>query len=247
VPSSSTNPLNIDALSAWNCLLANYYGVNSTYLNSDRAFIEAWATAIDTFGEVFSSVTLTLATGNGLPNFNQTTTSCGLPGIVLPNSWTPGFMKLSLPHPAFLPDCGTNPMYPMDCAAEVAILAYFAEPPVGGGNAKATQENALTASDDVVDTLLSLSNASVKWLSKNTDDLILAGPQPDPTAPISAYRNGPPGIPLVSRMLGGLQFGPAASTPNTTEKVGCPERRVPDDTRLRDDNSGLPDRLLLRA
>jgi hypothetical protein len=35
----------------------------------------------------------------------------------------------------------------MDCAAEAAILAYFAEPSVGGPNAKATNNAALSTSD----------------------------------------------------------------------------------------------------
>jgi hypothetical protein len=156
----------INAQSAWNCLLANAYGVKSSYLNANRAFIEEWAAGIDMFGEIFSGVTLTVATGNGLPEFHPSETmvpGCGLTGISLPPQATTKL--LANPPPAFLPDCGSSPLHPMDCAAETAILAYFAEPPVGGPNAKATQENALSASDDVVNTLLSLSNASVKWFS----------------------------------------------------------------------------------
>jgi hypothetical protein len=49
---------------AWNCLLGNAYGVSgnclsegygmtSSYINSDRAFVEEWAAAIDMFGEAF--------------------------------------------------------------------------------------------------------------------------------------------------------------------------------------------------
>jgi hypothetical protein len=233
---STTGGINV--LSAWNCLLANNYGGVSNglpYLDSDRAFIEAWATAIDLFGEVFNGITLIIATGNGLPNFQSgsETPGCGLhnTNITFPNSSSPGYAKLSLAHPGFVSDCGTKPgttpLFPMDCAAEVAIVAYFAEPSVVGANVKAIQENALSASDDVVSTLLSLSNASVKWLSKNSDGLILLGPQPDPTAPISTYPEGPKGIPTVSRIMGGLQFAlPAAVLPATqstpgNQKVGC--------------------------
>jgi len=193
------------------------------------------------FGSIFSGVTLIVTTGNGLPNFttgSEMSLPCpGLAGITLPSSATPGYQKLLLPHPAFEPDCGNTPhatparpLFPMDCAAEVAILAYFAQPSVGGANAKATNEAALSASDNNVPTLYSLSNASVKWLSKNTDDLVLFGPQPDPTAPLSTYPEGPIGIPLVSRMMGGLQFTlPAAVLPpqpghaiTGSQAVGCP-------------------------
>lgn len=222
LPSTPTNS-SIDALSAWNCLLANNYGVDSSYLNSDRAFIEEWANTIDMFGEIFSELTLVVTTGNGLPNFNlapdptkksETAVSgCGLLGIKLPDLSALAYQKLLKSHPAFESDCGPDPMRPMDCPAEVAILAYFAEPPVGGPNAKATQENALSASDNNVGSLLSLSNAGVKWLAKYSEDSVLLGPQP----------GGSIGIPLASRILGGLQFNHAASTPKTTAKQGCPE------------------------
>jgi hypothetical protein len=225
LPSPPTNS-NIDALSAWNCLLANNYGVKSSYLNSNRAFIEEWANAIDMFGEIFSELTLVVTTGNGLPNFNlvpdpakpgETSSSgCGLHGVKLPDLSASANSNLLKPHPAFESDCGTAPLRPMDCPAEVAILAYFAEPPVVGPNAKAIQENALSASDDNVGTLLSLSNASVKWLAQESESLTLVGPQPDIPPPAT-------GLPLVSRILGGLQFNHAASTPATTAKQGCPE------------------------
>jgi hypothetical protein len=212
----------IGALSAWNCLLANNYGVDSSYLNSNRAFIEEWDNALDMFGEIFSEVTLTITTGNGLPNFTPVPDShlpgatfppgCGLLGIGLPKSTDAAWLKLLQPHPAFESDCGPSPLRPMDCPAEVAILAYFAEPPVGGPNAKSVQENALSASDDNVGSLLSLSNASVKWLAKYTDGVILLGPQP----------SGGIGIPLASRIMGGLQFNHAASASGDTAKQGCP-------------------------
>jgi hypothetical protein len=162
------------ANAAWNCLFANYYGVapasRAYYLNSDRAFIEEWAAAIDSYGVIFSGLTLTVATGNGLPDFSNEkagTVTCNTGQTV--SVLAPAIIP---PPPAFAPDCDVQPpnklLFPMDCAAEAAILAYFAQPSVGGPNAKATQEDALSASDDVVKTLLTLSNASVKWLSQIT-------------------------------------------------------------------------------
>jgi hypothetical protein len=104
----------------------------------------------------------------------------------------------------------------MDCAAETAILAYFAEPSVGGPNAKATQEDALSASDNVVKTLLTLSNASVKWLSQTTAGGLVT--VPGPITELGA-------APVVSRMLGGLQFSGFAfnkADPTTSaERSGC--------------------------
>jgi hypothetical protein len=125
---------------AWNCLLGNNYGVagnclskdyglasGSSYINSDRAFIEEWAAAIDMYGQVFSGITLIVARGNGLPNFP-----------------TPSNPYLLQAPPAFAPNCGTTSM---DCAAENAIIAYFAGPPIGGPNAKATTMAGLKAGD----------------------------------------------------------------------------------------------------
>ena len=76
----ATLSVGVDVFTAWNCLLGNNYGVSgsclsgsgygatSSYINSDRAFVEEWAAAIDMFGQIFSGVTLTVATGRG-PNF----------------------------------------------------------------------------------------------------------------------------------------------------------------------------------
>ncbi len=177
----ATLSVGVDVFTAWNCLLGNNYGVSgsclsgsgygatSPYINSDRAFIEEWAAAIDMFGQIFSGVTLTVATGRGLPEFPVAASSL-----------------LLVPPPAFAPDCGTSPT--MDCSAETAILAYFAGPPVGGLNAKATQENGLRA---VGVNGGGLSGGSVKWLSQST----------------SAGLSVLPGSPaVVSRMLGGLQL-----------------------------------------
>jgi hypothetical protein len=213
---------------AWNCLFANYYGSTPTptgayYLNTDRPFIEEWAAAIDNYGQIFSGLTLTVATGNGLPNFSHEeagTVKCGGPGQDFPIS-----APIPIgPPPAFAPDCDVQPpntiMFPMDCAAEAAILAYFAEPSVGGQNAKATQEDALAASDNVAKTLLTLSNASVKWLSQITT----SGLETVPGPPILFTLSTGTLRPVVSRMLGGLQFaGPAVTLPSPADKkAGIP-------------------------
>jgi len=215
-PSTPGSPGN----AAWNCLFANYYGAapasGAYYLNSDRAFIEEWAAAIDMYGDIFSGITLVVNTGNALPDFaNESagTVTCNS-GLTI-SAAAPG--GSSTPLWAFLPDCGSSPLFPMDCEAEAAILAYFAEPPVGGPNAKATQEDALSASDDVVNTLLTLSNASVKWLSQITAGGLAAVPGPI-TEPGAA--------PVMSRMLGGLQFSTFAfdkkNPIKSATREGCP-------------------------
>lgn len=221
-PPGSVPPIS-HANAAWNCLFANHYTVapasRAYYLNSDRAFIEEWAAAIDAYGEIFSGLTLTVATGNGLPDFSNE-----IAGTVTCNSGqTVSVLAPAIipPPPAFAPDCAVQPpnklLFPMDCAAEAAILAYFAEPPVGGPNAKATQENALSASDDVVNTLLTLSNASVKWLSQITAGGLAT--VPGPITELGA-------VPVASRTLGGLQFSGFAfnkADPTTSaERSGCP-------------------------
>jgi hypothetical protein len=217
-------PSDWNANAAWNCLLANHYGVapassQAYYLNSDRAFIEEWAAAIDAYGEIFSGMTLTIATGNGLPDFSKEiagTVTCNTGRTI--SVLAPAIIP---PPPAFKADCDVLPPnktpFPIDCAAEAAILAYFAEPSVGGPNAKATQENALSASDDVVPSLLTLSNASVKWLSQITAGGLatVAGPVTEPGA-----------APVMSRMLGGLQFTAFAFNSNdpitNATRIGCP-------------------------
>ncbi|MGP0089721.1 MAG: hypothetical protein ACLPKB_07150 [Xanthobacteraceae bacterium] len=214
-PPAGYNPT-VTPISAWNCLLANNYGVTSTYLNSERAFIEEWAEAIDMFGGVFSGITLTVSTGNGLlhfpPGSGGSQPGCGL-AVSAPSPNSPP------PPPAFKADCAVSPrpLFPADCAAEAAILAYFAEPPVGGPNAKATEEDALAASDDVVPTLLTLSNASVKWLAQITSGGLAA---------VAGNPASPGSMPVMSRMLGGVQFVGFASSGGAAS-VGCPVGACP--------------------
>jgi hypothetical protein len=176
---------------AWTKLLTNnYQTMSSAYVNSDRAFVEEWAAAIDMYGEVFSGITLVVTTGNGLPNFSA-------PGSPLQD-----------PPPAFAPDCGDAP--DMDCAAETAILAHFAEPSVGGANAKSTNQAALKAADAFPPGGAPLTPASVKWLSQITSARVTALPGITPGS-----------YPVVSRMLGGLQLvGPFSTKPSAAN--WCP-------------------------
>jgi hypothetical protein len=216
---SSYRALSGTANAAWNCLLANHYGAmpisGASYLNSDRAFIEEWAEAIDMYGKVFKGITLVATTGNGLPDFSNeaggSVPACAL-GVSAPIPST-----TSAPQ-AFLADCDAPPspaLRRMDCVAETAILAYFAEPSVGGPNAKATEEDALAAGDDLDGSLLTLSNASVKWLSQLTAGGL---------APVTGNPMTPKSMPVMSRMLGGLQFAKSPSLAKNTAFEGCPYR-----------------------
>jgi hypothetical protein len=172
----------ITVLNAWDMLFANNYGATASfYHDSDRAFIEEWSAAIDLYGSIFQNVTLTLATGKGLPNFVSTASS------------------LVGPPPAFVLDCGAGSKVTMDCAAEAAILAYFAAPAVGGGglNAKAIQENGLKAPGYNGG---ALSGSGVKWLAQKT----MQG--------LTAVQGALPGtMPIESRLLGGLQLAVSVS------------------------------------
>ena len=181
----------VTVYTAWNCLLGNAYGapgncllpgygLTSSYINSDRAFVEEWAAAIDMYGEVFSGVTLIVVTGNGLPNF--------------PVASNPYLQNAPL---AFGPDCGTGSTSTMDCAAETAIVAYFAGPPIGGANAKATAMAGLKAGDLTATTGEGSASRRVKWLTYNTTD----GP-----SVLKSSGSGTGSMVLVSRMLGGLQL-----------------------------------------
>jgi len=105
----------------WDQLLSNAGFPPKT----DQAFIDAWDQAIDTYGEVFSGLTLVATTGNGLPKLSMA------------GPFTP-------PSP-FGPDCtGADNI---DCQAETTILSHFVGPDVGGANGKATQTSGLEVHD----------------------------------------------------------------------------------------------------
>jgi uncharacterized protein (TIGR03437 family) len=154
----------------WRQLLAFEYPGVAAYQKSDQAFIDEWNTAIDLYGQIFSGVTLVATTGSGLPNLSAA-------GFTIPS--------------AFSGDCGVPDM---DCGAETTILSHFAEPAVGGTNAKATQTSGMEASRA---NGLNLGVASVKLLSQSTAQF---------TAP-------------AAQILGGAQFN--TSFANFTLQEGC--------------------------
>ncbi len=158
----------------WLKLLAFHYPGMAAYQKSDQAFIDEWNAAINMYGEIFSGVTLIASTGTGLPNLSPT-----------------GFMVPS----AFKEDC-LDP--DMDCAAESTILAHFAEPTVGGPNAKATQEDGMEASR------VGGGNLKVGWLSQST-----------------AHFTSPS-----AQILGGLQFN--SSFAQFPLQEGCSSKFPPD-------------------
>jgi hypothetical protein len=130
----------------WTTLLAHHYTSAykdyTKYLNTDVAFIDEWENAIDMYGKTFSGITLTLSTGNGLPNLG-----------------TPPAIPMAPID--FGPDCpGVN----VDCASETKILNYFSLSTVGGPNAKATQVDGMKGSGSNGN----LSVPAVKMLSSAT-------------------------------------------------------------------------------
>ena len=140
----------------WLDLFAFHYPGMAAYQGTDQAFIDEWDAAIDMYGQIFSGVTLVVTMGDKLPSFNNN----------------------NYPIPAgFGGDCNTRSM---TCAAVTTILSYFANPTVGGANAKATQTSSFIASRATID----LGIESVKMLSQSTAQL------PAPSAQI----------------LGGIQF-----------------------------------------
>jgi hypothetical protein len=159
----SGNPT-VSVYTAWNCLLGNNYGVagncisdssygltsGSSYIDSNRAFVEEWAAAIDMYGGIFNGVTLIVSRGNGLPKFPS-----------------PSNTYLNNAPPAFSSNCGIPSATNMDCAAETAIVAYFAGPPIGP-NAKGTAMAGLKAGDLTVTTGMGSTSRPVKWLTYNT-------------------------------------------------------------------------------
>jgi len=190
LPSSGSGPApktipNLTVAKAWNILLANNYVHPGPNYNSDGAFIEEWENAIDLYGEIFSGITLSL-----------TTTTDSLPAFPQPEG-SPDYV----PAPGFESDCyNPGPKHAMACAAVTEVLAYFTQSSVGGTNAKATQENGLTARDKGYD----LSTNGIRWLAASTKG-------------------------SATPVLGGLQFGksfssqkPRGKDSNDMQLEGCP-------------------------
>jgi hypothetical protein len=106
----------------WLKLLAFHLPGKPLYQHSDQIFIDEWQTAINTYAEIFSGITLIAATGSGFPNL-------ALRGFTVPAEFS-----AACPNPN------------MDCAAEMTIMSYFARTSVGGANAKAAMEDGMEAS-----------------------------------------------------------------------------------------------------
>lgn len=143
----------------WNILLANHYNSLAykdwtKYQQSDVAFIDEWGHAIDFFGKTFSGITLTMSTGDGLPNLD--TPNCDIT--------TGGACSFTIPSSP-IDFHGVCLKGDMDCAAETTILAYFNQSSVGGSNAKATQTDGMKGTG----TNGNLGVPSVKLISFETD------------------------------------------------------------------------------
>ena len=187
LPNEKNNPTNYWK---WNPLFSLTFPTN--YQNSDRAFIEAWEAAIDMYGQAFTNTTLAITTGSGFPNFLYTNSSGDVvpyPTYTVPLGflWPPGSVNTN------------NQAHLMDVAAETTILAYFADPRHGGNNAKAYQEDGLSAWEQPLCCAKSMTFPAVaisiptawKWLAQSS-----AGG----FSPLPGTTN------VVSRVLGGLQF-----------------------------------------
>ena len=188
----------LDVATAWNMLMARSEGAGARFENSDAIFVQEWNDAIDKYGSIFSGITLIL-----------TTTTDALPSFTVPVG-----VANPAPAPGFEPDCDL-PAHAMACAAVTDVLEHFTEFGVVGDNAKATQENGMTASYDPTD----LGTNAVKWLAATTSTVT-------------------PGLPIIPkylrRVLGGLQFAHSFSD-NTLDKrlgnsdmqaEGCPSYPV---------------------
>jgi hypothetical protein len=180
----------LDVATAWNMLMAGSEGAGAGFENSDAIFVQEWNDAIDMYGAIFSGITLSLTTStDALPSF---TLSAGAP--------TP------TPATGFEADCDIPP-HAMVCAAVTDVLQHFTDPLVGGENAKATQENGMTASRDGTD----LGANAVKWLAATTGIVT-------------------PGLPIIPkylrRVLGGLQFSTAFSITTLDKRLGNSDLQV---------------------
>ncbi len=105
----------------WLKLLAFHFPGRAAYQRSDQAFIDEWEAAIDMYAQIFKGLTLVATTGSGFPN------------LAARDFTVPMEFSAACPNPN------------MDCAAETTILAYFERSAVGGGNAKAAQEDGMEA------------------------------------------------------------------------------------------------------
>ncbi len=147
----------------WNDLLENHYTSAYKdfikYWNSDVAIIDEWEHAIDMYGKTFSGLTLTMSTGDGLPNLDAP-----LPTDVPCNLSKGQTCTFAIPSSP-IDFHGVCVKGDMDCAAETTILVYFNQSTVGGSNAKATMTDGMKGAG----THANLGVPSVKLISFETD------------------------------------------------------------------------------
>lgn len=154
-------------------MLANHYNSLAykdwtKYQQSDVAFIDEWEHAIDMYGKIFNGITLTVSTGDGLPNLD-------VPNCDVNTGQTCSF-AIPVSPIDFHGVCYAKG--DMDCAAETTILAYFNQSTVGGSNAKATQTDGMKGAG----TSGNLGVPNVKLISfetefKSPSERILGGAQ----------------------------------------------------------------------
>ena len=190
VPNEKNDPVHFYQ---WNPLFALTFP--PSYQNSDQAFIEAWQDAVDLYSATFSGLTLVITTGSGLPNF---------PGsnYTVPSGYSP--VCQGVPISASNPNGSL-----MDCAAEMSVVAYLANPLHGGSNLKSLQENGLAAGGITVDPLGGgdLDSYPIRWLAQ----LSVNGPVQLPGTNNS-----------VSKVFGGFQSGgPVLNSPANIQSNGC--------------------------
>jgi len=174
----------LDVATAWNMLMHKSEGAGARFEDSDAIFVQEWNDAIDKYGSIFSGITLIL-----------TTTTDALPSFTVPAG-----VANPAPAPGFEPDCDL-PAHAMACAAVTDVLEHFTQSAGVGDNAKATQENGMTASYDPTD----LGTNAVKWLAATTSTVT-------------------PGLPIIPkylrRVLGGLQFAHSFSDNTLDKRLG---------------------------
>ncbi len=130
-------------LTHWNYLFAAEYETNPAYQNSDQAFIDAWSSAIDMYGEIFHDITLIITMGLGLPEFSPAS-------------------SLAATVPAALQPACPDPY--MECAAQASIVEHFLESSVAAGDAKAVEEEGFSAVEPYY--RIDFDAAIVKWLTQ---------------------------------------------------------------------------------
>ena len=148
----------------WNDLLENHYtGAYKDFIkywNSDVAFIDEWEHAINMFANTFSGLTLTVSTGDGLPNLDAP-----LPTDVACNLNKGETCTFAIPTSPIDFHGVCHAKGDMDCAAEATILTYFSQSTTGGSNAKATMTDGMKGGAKHGN----LSVPSVKLISFETD------------------------------------------------------------------------------